>query len=268
MPSPTAKDSLVTIGIAFLVILAANALVALVLGLSSGDFSADPARIAGPGLVVQGICMLAFVVHVAARTDDGAVRALGAGPATRWWLVPLIVPAGLLSDLLIQELARLAPVLDQGGLDALSDALGNQQVWILVGAVGLAPFYEELLFRGLAWRGFERSLGRWPALLLTSVLFAAFHGDPLHVAGVFVLGLWLGWIRMATGSVVPSIAAHLINNLSWALLGGTLPIESLPRWAALPCLLLLVGGAALSLKPPSASPSSPPPPAAPGAPGP
>ncbi len=257
MPSPTARDALFSIGIGFLVILAANALVAMALGLATGEVELSPEAIAGPGLLFQGLCMLAFVVHVAWRTDDGAVKALATLPARSWWLVPLILPAGLLSDLVVQELRALAPVLDLGGIDALNAALEHQKALIIVGAVGLAPVYEELLFRGLAWTGFERSLGRWPALFITSGLFAAFHADPLHIAGVLVVGLWLGWIRMASGSVLPCIAAHLLNNLLWAVLGGVLPVDHIPPWWALPCLALLGLGAALSVRPQRRSPVGP-----------
>lgn len=254
MLKPNAANALIAVALGFAVILAANVLVGLVLMLA-GDGELEPTAMVGPGLVVQGICMMFFVVRWARATEGGAEQVLAAVPATRWWLVLFIVPAGLLSDFVIQELAAWAPWLDQGGLDGLTDALEAQRVWIVVGAVGLAPFYEELLFRGLVWTGLEKSLGPIAAWVGTTVLFVVFHADPLHMAGVLFVGIWLGWIRMATGSVLPCIAAHLTNNLVWALLGGLLPFDALPWWIAPLCITLLLVAAAASFRPPASASS-------------
>ena len=256
MLKPTAANALIAVALAFAVILAANVGVTALLMAVEGIDQVTPERTVGPGLVIQGVCMLFFVSRWAQATQGGAVWNLGAGPAIRWWLVLFIVPAGLLGDWVIQELVRYFPNLGAPSMDLLAGALESQRAWILIGAVGLAPFYEELLFRGLVWRGLERDLGGPAAWVGTTVLFAAFHMDPLQMAGVLFIGGWLGWIRLATGSVVPCIAAHLANNLGWALLGGVLPVSELPAWTPLATLGVLAAAVALSVKPPAASPPS------------
>jgi membrane protease YdiL (CAAX protease family) len=55
------------------------------------------------------------------------------------------------------------------------------------------------------------------------VLFALYHGDPLHVLSVLPLGLALGWLRMVSRSIWPSIAVHFGNNVIavlWTLQSG------------------------------------------------
>ena len=59
----------------------------------------------------------------------------------------------------------------------------------------------------------QRALGSRAALVSSSLLFALYHGDPLHVVSVLPLSFLLGTLRLRTGSIVPCIAAHFGNNL-------------------------------------------------------
>jgi membrane protease YdiL (CAAX protease family) len=88
----------------------------------------------------------------------------------------------------------------------------NAHQWVVLGVavVGLvlvAPFAEELIFRGL---GFA-SLGRY-ALPLTAALFALAHGLPVLLVPVAIAGLALGWVRERTGSVLPGMGVHMSLN--------------------------------------------------------
>lgn len=76
----------------------------------------------------------------------------------------------------------------------------------------LAPLAEELVFRGLLYGWLA---GRWSnlvAFVISSLAFAAAHAEPLHILLVLPLGFWFGWLRWRTGSLVPTIVAHMINN--------------------------------------------------------
>ena len=83
----------------------------------------------------------------------------------------------------------------------------------IVGLVVVAPFAEELVFRGL---GFA-TLGRY-ALPLTAALFALAHGLPVLLIPVAIAGLALGWVRQKSGSVLPGMGVHMsLNALALAL---------------------------------------------------
>ncbi len=84
---------------------------------------------------------------------------------------------------------------------------------------------EELMFRGLlltllerAWPPKHRFLGGgvgW-ALIVSSIMFGLIHipnGGPVHALATFFPGLWFGWLRSATGSLVAPIIAHAGSNL-------------------------------------------------------
>ena len=89
----------------------------------------------------------------------------------------------------------------------------------------LAPLAEELVFRGLLYGWLA---GRWNnlvAFVISSLAFAAAHTEPVHILLVLPLGFWFGWLRWRTGSLVPTIVAHMINNTiavaAAAFLGGS-----------------------------------------------
>ncbi|MNT43395.1 CAAX amino terminal protease self- immunity [compost metagenome] len=51
------------------------------------------------------------------------------------------------------------------------------------------------------------------AILLTAVLFAAFHLEPAGLPTYLLLGIWLSWLRFASASLWLPILAHGTNNL-------------------------------------------------------
>lgn len=88
----------------------------------------------------------------------------------------------------------------------------------IVGLVLVAPFAEELVFRGL---GFA-TLGRY-ALPLTAALFALAHGLPVLLIPVAIAGLALGYVRQRTGSVLPGMGVHMSLNALALLLALLAP---------------------------------------------
>ena len=84
----------------------------------------------------------------------------------------------------------------------------------LVEYVIFAPVFEELAFRGLLFAILRRKFCFLPAALISASIFAIAHGYGL--VG-FISVLWSGvlwaWMYQKTGSLLPGILAHAINNL-------------------------------------------------------
>ena len=91
---------------------------------------------------------------------------------------------------------------------------------VLMGvACVLAPITEELFFRGYVFKTLLGQRGSLVAYLFSAFLFAAVHLNPTVFPELFVLGLINGWLVQRTGSVIPGIVGHSLNNLtSFALL--------------------------------------------------
>lgn len=99
------------------------------------------------------------------------------------------------------------------GVRQVTEGIEGVQALETLAVLGLlAPITEELVFRGLLYGWLA---GRWNnlvAFVLSSLAFAAAHTEPLHILLVLPLGFWFGWLRWRTGSLVPTIVAHIINN--------------------------------------------------------
>lgn len=78
-------------------------------------------------------------------------------------------------------------------------------------AVVAAPLVEEILFRGLVFRGMRRMMGFLPAALASAALFAVVH-PPVSVAPVFVLGVVAAWAYERSGLLLAPIVAHAVYN--------------------------------------------------------
>jgi membrane protease YdiL (CAAX protease family) len=85
---------------------------------------------------------------------------------------------------------------------------------ILAGVTVAAPVCEEFFFRGIFQKGLTPAPPASPvrALVVSAVVFSAFHLDPVGFVARVELGLLFGWLYLRTGSLWPSIAAHAANN--------------------------------------------------------
>ena len=80
--------------------------------------------------------------------------------------------------------------------------------------VVLAPIFEELAFRGLLFAMLRRRFEFLPAALISTSLFALAHGySLLGFISVFWSGFLWAWIYERTGSLIPGMVAHALNNL-------------------------------------------------------
>ncbi len=100
------------------------------------------------------------------------------------------------ADVLMQE-ARVAPL---------------TTIATLAGAVLVAPFCEEIFFRGYLFGGLLRGMRVWQAVLVSALLFAVAHGDIGSFVLLFVIGIVLAVMRWRLGSIWPGMAVHALNN--------------------------------------------------------
>ena len=103
--------------------------------------------------------------------------------------------------------------------DDFSDDLGAVPVQILLIAIA-APVAEEICFRGMLFGGLRERLPLWAAALISGAIFGLLHVTTgvSVVPPLIVFGFLLAFVYEKTGSIVPCILLHMLNN-SVALLG-------------------------------------------------
>jgi hypothetical protein len=96
-----------------------------------------------------------------------------------------------------------------------------QLVWVFT-AVALAPPVEELLFRGILYGGYRKSLGPAAAAALTTFIFVLLHinelvHEPLATFVIGGLALLALWRRLRSNAIGPAIAVHVGYNTMIAI---------------------------------------------------
>jgi membrane protease YdiL (CAAX protease family) len=157
------------------------------------------------------------LVIAAARLRDGmdARSYLGLGPVpgkelTRWLIATIVIVAQ--TDLVLYlAKGELLPA----EWVAIYRSVQSPALFGLALVVA-TPVFEELLFRGFVFAGIHASrLGAVGAVGITALIWTMAHGqsDPLEFAVIFIIGLMLGIARLRTGSILVTMAMHMLVNL-------------------------------------------------------
>ena len=101
----------------------------------------------------------------------------------------------------------------------IAEGFGAWPVQVLLIAIA-APISEEVCFRGMLFGGLRKSLARIPAALIAGLVFGGLHAltGVSAVPPLMVFGFILCLLYEKTGSIVPGILLHMLNNCV-ALLG-------------------------------------------------
>lgn len=112
-------------------------------------------------------------------------------------------------SIFLQGVFSLKPVQPDFG-NATNFSLFETLYMILCVAV-MPALVEEFVFRG-AILGLLRPYGKWPAIIVSSLLFSLIHGNFVQIPFAFIVGLALGMVSVATKSIWPAILIHFLNN--------------------------------------------------------
>lgn len=219
-------DSLLAIGLMLILSLLAGIIWAVLAKARGLD-------LATPGVLVQmamaviatgGTAVLLYLLRrrASAAEKQASLQAIHR-PATWGWAllagVSVFVGSSLVSWLFAQFSNQPTP----SNMALMEQARTQYPVLLVLFAVGLAPLYEELLFRRVLFGRLAAAGMVLPGIVLSSLLFAFSHEIPgLSGHGwMAMLQLWLvyggmgaafAWLYQRTGTLLAPILAHAINN--------------------------------------------------------
>jgi membrane protease YdiL (CAAX protease family) len=84
--------------------------------------------------------------------------------------------------------------------------------WLLAAGILLAPFVEEIFFRGFVFSGLNQRLGWVKAMLISAAVFSFVHLQITNMIPIFLLGCILAYLYHYSKSIWPSIILHAIAN--------------------------------------------------------
>ncbi len=97
--------------------------------------------------------------------------------------------------------------------EQMTSMLDAESSLMFVATVVVAPIVEEITFRAMMYGALSRAMPSWVAMLLSSFIFGAAHGNIIQGIYAFSLGMLLVWIYYRFGSVIPCIMLHMVFNL-------------------------------------------------------
>ena len=136
----------------------------------------------------------------------------------------------------------------EGAASAMPSFSGWGMAAGLVFAALLPAVCEELIFRGCILANARSAAGGVPAIFISAFLFALYHGSIQQTLYQFACGCIFALIALRSGSVLPSMLAHFLNNAAIVVLGGLGLLDAsgnlaAPDWV----FVLLVSLGALAL---------------------
>ena len=79
--------------------------------------------------------------------------------------------------------------------------------------IGIVPAVcEEVMYRGYIQRSLEKSSGIWAAIIISGVIFGAYHLQITNILPLSFLGIMLAYLTYISDSLIPAIVAHFVNN--------------------------------------------------------
>jgi len=186
----------------------------------------------GVGTLISGVIGVAGIVGViklrrgASIAEYLGLRRISLKRTALLLLVALAMIAAL------DGLGTLMADTVETGFDAWMFDTSGWPVLVWLAVVLFAPLQEEVLFRGFLFEGLRYSrLGAAGTIVLTSLLWASLHVQYslFLMAGVFLMGLLLGYVRLRTNSLWGPLLIHAVNNLV-AMLLMSFNMQNLFQW--------------------------------------
>lgn len=127
---------------------------------------------------------------------------------------------------------------------------------IILGLI-LAPFFEEIIFRGVILGGLESRYSATKAAVISALFFSIYHFNLFQLLPTFLLGLFLAYLYLQTKSVLVCVYTHFIYNFSPIVMLQMQSKEELSRVPIIEktdylifliAILLLTGGITLLVK--------------------
>jgi len=171
------------------------------------------------GIVWTEILCLLVPVAAAMRIGRYAFRSTLAMRWPGWGALGMAVLAGPAAALLagqvfwLQSLLWSPPAWYLEMMETLAAEARSGNLLLGILAVSVLPALgEETLFRGFVMTGFRARWGPVASVGASAFLFALVHVDPFRFVAVGLLGVFLGYLVRASGSLLPALVVHAVNN--------------------------------------------------------
>jgi hypothetical protein len=169
-----------------------------------------PAQLAGYVMVLAALWF--FFVHY---FHLGFLNALSWRWPARWHAFLI---GGVLLAIVVQVVSHFLPTPPEMPIDKMLQTPLDAWMMTIFGAI-IAPFVEEVFFRGLFFPALTRYIGVFLSMIVTSVFFGLIHAGQLagawiEVSVIVIVGTVLTLVRWRFRSLASSTLVHIGYNAS------------------------------------------------------
>lgn len=166
----------------------------------------------------------------------------------KYFLVAVALQIGLLclsqlNALFLELLGKFG--YEDGGIH-LPSMNGFGFVGVIFAVAVLPAVFEEITFRGVLLNGM-RSFGVWGSVLLCGGLFSLYHQNPAQTLYQFCCGIAFALVAIRSGSILPTVLSHFINNAAilaltkWNVTEFSTPVFATVMSVSVVCLIASLG---------------------------
>ena len=182
----------------------AGGVATLVVELLNGDSTS------ATGLIVSSATasIVAVIIFLAARWTVVSRHWIQTRPwFVLFWCVMAALGILVPSTWLQEQMPELPNIAEEAFDTIMKDRMG----YFIIGL--LAPLSEEMVFRGAVLKSLlQWKQNPWVGIVISAILFALIHMNPVQMPHAFLVGLLLGWMYYRTDSIIPGVVYHWVNN--------------------------------------------------------
>lgn len=154
-----------------------------------------------------------FYFLISGRSITGTIQTNYVRQGTLWQIVFIGMAVSMIanyaSNIIITNLS-LFEIENQVNMFTSTSTFEERILYIISTAI-VPAFAEEFAYRGILL-GVLRKYGDAFAIITSSIIFGAMHGNITQIPFAFILGLILAYVDCKTNSILPSIIIHFVNN--------------------------------------------------------
>lgn len=203
------------------------ALVLINIGAGFIDFSALPtfARISMAQLLIIVPVILYLII-----TKQNFFHAIRLRKVNIWSLL-LVIPLVYLLEPLLICINAISMSFSTNVIATTMEDIVNSMPYIAgLSLMALLPaLVEEITFRGVLLNSFHRDSNPWPGIIFSAICFGAMHMNFNQIAYALVLGIIMGIVLEASGSILTTMLVHFLYNGTSTTLLYLLPV--IMKWS-------------------------------------
>lgn len=203
------------------------ALVLINIGAGFIDFSALPTFIR---LSMAQLLIIVPVILYLIITKQNFFQAIRLRKVNIWSLL-LVIPLVYVLEPLLICINAISMSFSTNVIATTMEDIVNSMPYIAgLSMMALIPaLVEEITFRGVLLNSFHRDSNPWPGIIFSAICFGAMHMNFNQIAYALVLGIIMGIVLEASGSILTTMLVHFLYNGTSTTLLYLLPV--IMKWS-------------------------------------